>query len=215
MAPELLGLGVGKSHPIPSATDMWALGEIVYRMLTRQSPFKDLVGLMEYCKNGDLFPTAPLRSLKISSSAEDFNRACMRPVQDDRITSDHALKHGWISNGQDRPVMEALPTPLRSGSLTIPIPRLLQALLTSRQLRKHSRHVEATRRGLGSRIRILEHLAKPAVSVAPKLLRCGAERDRAERTPRPPAAIARTNVHNYRPGGRRDAGVRKMDHHGT
>ena len=63
LAPELLGF---PNLPRPKqisgfkAADMWALGEIVYQMLTGKATFQSQWELMEYCREERKFPSALL-----------------------------------------------------------------------------------------------------------------------------------------------------------
>src|SRR4051812_4683094 len=60
MAPELLGFpNLAKPKDISSfkATDIWALGEIVFRMLTGGATFLSPFELMAYCQGQQAFPS--------------------------------------------------------------------------------------------------------------------------------------------------------------
>ena len=78
-----------------SALDIWALGEISFRMLTGKATFEGLA-LRNYTQNQTTFPFSNLRDHNVSDSAQDFIHSAMKPDPKQRITAQGALKHPWM-----------------------------------------------------------------------------------------------------------------------
>ncbi|KAK2756397.1 hypothetical protein FQN54_005289 [Arachnomyces sp. PD_36] len=94
IAPELHGFTKRGS---PYAVDIWALGEIVFEMLTKQPTFKDLGLLSNYITKPEAFPSDVLLSAQVSQLGIEFILSHMQPNPEDRITAENALLHQWIA----------------------------------------------------------------------------------------------------------------------
>ncbi|PYH49194.1 calcium/calmodulin-dependent protein kinase [Aspergillus saccharolyticus JOP 1030-1] len=92
-APEvMLKKGHGK------AVDMWSLGVITYTLLCGYSPFRseNLTDLIEECRTGRIiFHERYWRD--VSQDAKDFILTMLQPDPAKRVTSEHALKHPWLT----------------------------------------------------------------------------------------------------------------------
>jgi serine/threonine protein kinase len=98
MAPELLYHESSSSKPINhQAADMWALGEMAYRLLTKRAVFPTPNALIIYLADSDLFPTNSLNRRAASSNAISFIRSLMQPNPDKRLTSEKAMEHPWVA----------------------------------------------------------------------------------------------------------------------
>jgi serine/threonine protein kinase len=98
MAPELMGfLDTAKPKHISDfkASDMWALGEIAFQMLTGEPTFQTPRQLMEYCLGTRVFPLSRLRST-VGDDGEAFISNLMVLGPHDRIDSSEALDHRWM-----------------------------------------------------------------------------------------------------------------------
>lgn len=105
MAPEVLGI----IHPddndfdpsnnltYDQKVDMWALGEITYRMLACQPCFANPRLLNFYVIRDSTFPLGPLREAAASSACCDFVRAAMAPRPRTRMSAAEGLAHDWIN----------------------------------------------------------------------------------------------------------------------
>jgi serine/threonine protein kinase len=100
MAPELLGfLDQVRPKTIADfkASDMWALGEIIFQMLTGETTFQNPMELMTYCLGQREFP-----SNRLPTSAEDFASefvsSIMMVLPHDRMTTAQCLQHHWIES---------------------------------------------------------------------------------------------------------------------
>lgn len=101
MAPELLFYEPGSPIPINhQAADMWALGVMAYRLLTKTAVFSSHHALVTYLMNADLFPTDNLIKREASSEASSFIRSLMAPRPDERLTSEAAMEHAWVASLQ-------------------------------------------------------------------------------------------------------------------
>lgn len=97
MAPELLFHEPGSSNPINhQAADMWALGEMAYRLLTKTAVFPTHNALVNYLVN-KTFPTEKLNKQDASLDAASFIRSLMEPHPDKRLTSEKAMEHAWVA----------------------------------------------------------------------------------------------------------------------
>ncbi|KAJ5083977.1 Calcium/calmodulin-dependent/calcium-dependent protein kinase [Penicillium alfredii] len=92
-APEvMLKQGHGK------AVDMWSLGVITYTLLCGYSPFRseNLTDLIEECRAGRIiFHERYWRD--VSQDAKDFILTLLQPDPSQRVTSEEALKHEWLT----------------------------------------------------------------------------------------------------------------------
>ncbi|KAM0449151.1 hypothetical protein ACHAO4_007813 [Trichoderma viride] len=97
MAPELLFHEPSSSNSINhQAADMWALGEMAYRLLTKAAVFPTHNALVRYLVYTNLFPTDNLTKRDASSDAVSFIRSLMEPHPDKRLTSETAMEHAWV-----------------------------------------------------------------------------------------------------------------------
>jgi serine/threonine protein kinase len=101
MAPELYGV-IGRGTPF--ASDIWALGQIVFELLTKELAFKHLGSLVKYVRT-EQFPTGLLS--KSSALSVEFITSLACPIPRDRMTAAVAFTHAWI---------ESKPSPSNSGT---------------------------------------------------------------------------------------------------
>ncbi|KAF7512426.1 hypothetical protein GJ744_001361 [Endocarpon pusillum] len=98
MAPELLGY-LDRLRPKSiadfKAADIWALGEIIFQMLTGETTFQNPMELMTYCIGQREFP---LHRLPISAAADsrEFIMRLMMVLPQDRMTTTQCIQHCWI-----------------------------------------------------------------------------------------------------------------------
>jgi len=92
IAPELYHL---VERGPDSALDIWALGEISFRLLTGKATFEGRA-LPNYTQDQTTFPHAQLRGHNVSDSAQDFLRSAMKPDPKQRVTAQGALEHPWM-----------------------------------------------------------------------------------------------------------------------
>lgn len=81
MAPEMYPYLVDdeESHAYTQAVDIWALGILVFQMLTSQIPFSEENPLHKFFKGRSGFPEAPLQKEAITPSGMDFIKALLQP----------------------------------------------------------------------------------------------------------------------------------------
>ena len=98
MAPELQGFKDTSQGDTPidfQAADMWALGEIAFRMLTGECTFSNPRALWLYCDGQDKYPSVKLVSFAGGSVAQ-FVSSLMVVQPKLRMKAFNALKHPWI-----------------------------------------------------------------------------------------------------------------------
>jgi serine/threonine protein kinase len=96
MAPELYFYVPGlnkETSEYTNAVDIWALGCIVYRIITRAVPFPSLLSLRNYsnCDEELLFEV-----LSPMAEAEAFVQKLLTPHPAKRPTASAALEHSWV-----------------------------------------------------------------------------------------------------------------------
>ncbi|KAL6810211.1 kinase-like domain-containing protein [Trichoderma camerunense] len=97
MAPEMLSYEAGSLTFIDhKAADMWALGEMAYRMLTHTAVFPTYDALIHYLET-DSFPIENLSKQNASSDAACLIRSLMKRHPDERLTSEKAMDHAWFA----------------------------------------------------------------------------------------------------------------------
>lgn len=98
MAPEMFPYLVDdqEEHTYTQAVDMWALGVMLYQMLTLEFVFGDQVPLHKYCKNRAAFPEAALHSERVTPVCVSFMKSLLRPLPSDRPASEAAISHAWL-----------------------------------------------------------------------------------------------------------------------
>lgn len=114
MAPELIWHETGNSINYMAA-DMWALGTMAYGMLTLTPVFATLSAYNYYLVNVESFPLEGLKKRDVSSDAILFIRSLMGPRPGERLSSDKALEHAWVSSFKSHLTQIAIspaPTPL-------------------------------------------------------------------------------------------------------
>jgi hypothetical protein len=99
MAPERQGYqvpGHESSHRYPNAVDMWALGEIAHKLLTKKHVFESPYALFQFTEHSEGFPDAHLRCSNIDTLASSFIQAAMTPSPGNRLTATDAQRHDWM-----------------------------------------------------------------------------------------------------------------------
>lgn len=91
------------------AVDIWAAGEIMFQLLTKQPTFKHLGLLFNYVQTPDIFPSDQLLANEVSQFGVEFVLSLMHPTPAGRISAKDALQHRWIDhvlpyNRQSAPV---------------------------------------------------------------------------------------------------------------
>ncbi|KAJ5381227.1 Tetratricopeptide-like helical [Penicillium cataractarum] len=93
-APEIWGfVPRGSAY----ATDIWALGEIVFEILTERPAFGNLAPLAGY-KAQEQFPTNILAGANVCQSGIDFVISLMHPDPEHRVTTTMGMSNVWIQS---------------------------------------------------------------------------------------------------------------------
>lgn len=108
MAPELLEKVDSEKERNSSnhqAADMWALGEILVRILTGEPTFQSPVMLLKHVASSRPIPLGCLEQHQITEDARIFIASLLRIPPEERLTSREALLHNWMSI-YESPVLE-------------------------------------------------------------------------------------------------------------
>jgi len=98
MAPEVLSPNASDSDGYTTAVDLWALGCVVYRMVTGKLPFPTLSKVIHYSSGIGAFPRQELDLLGLSNAALTFIESIVKPEPENRATAELALKSDWITS---------------------------------------------------------------------------------------------------------------------
>ena len=97
-APEVFGVMDSEEElHYTSAVDLWALGCVIYRLLTLEKPFPKPSLLRLYCYNKKDFPVEPLYAKDVSKDAVEIIRQLMRAHPPERLNAETALRSDWLN----------------------------------------------------------------------------------------------------------------------
>ncbi|KAJ5817346.1 hypothetical protein N7447_009579 [Penicillium robsamsonii] len=93
IAPELHKL---TERGTPYAADIWAAGEVMFQILTKQPTFEHLGLLSNYVQTPNIFPCNKLLANRVSLLGVEFVLCLMDPIPARRMSARNALQHRWI-----------------------------------------------------------------------------------------------------------------------
>ena len=97
IVPDAKGFGDKKEYTF--AVDVWALGEIIHRILSGTSPFfESSASFTSYIKGSIPFPLEALKKEGVTDQGCDLVIQLMKLFPEERITAAKALTHQWIAN---------------------------------------------------------------------------------------------------------------------
>jgi serine/threonine protein kinase len=70
-APEVIGCGTDKEDDYTMAVDLWSLGCVAFKILTKSVPFPDGRALKRFCRSQSTFPIGPLAEVGLSAQTLD------------------------------------------------------------------------------------------------------------------------------------------------
>ena len=110
MAPEMFSWLVEdeEGHTYTQKVDIWALGILVYQMLTLEKPFGKGNPVPKFYRGQSALPEAPLRT-ETTPVGVDFIKLLLQPRPKDRPSSENAIDHAWLQE-----VVKSSTTPLHS-----------------------------------------------------------------------------------------------------
>ncbi|KAM0346563.1 hypothetical protein ACHAPY_011614 [Fusarium culmorum] len=153
IAPEVMGFIPDQSSSLSNAfsysfaVDIWALGELLFRMIARRPVFPNQSDLFYYVVNRNPFPIA---ILKVTGASQDCCNAvteCMAVDPKHRLKASEIKMHPWMqisrplspspSNGHSSPisgreVLPHIPTEALTGPLTLNPPTVIHFEDTAR-----------------------------------------------------------------------------------
>jgi serine/threonine protein kinase len=137
MAPEVVSPGSPDGHT--TSVDLWALGCIVYRMVTGGLPFPTVHEVNCYRFGIRDFPRQELELVNFSNAGLAFIKSLVRVDPEKRATAELALKSNWINSGPSGfQVTTGLESYLRGKLVRIP------ASITQRRLSPKSQKHQGT-----------------------------------------------------------------------
>jgi serine/threonine protein kinase len=165
MAPELLGFLDRTRHNFtldPKAADMWALGEIIFRMLTGEAAFQTPGELMTYCMGLRDFPSNRLPMSAVDKIYE-FVTNLMMVLPQDRSTTAQCIQHCWMES-----LVEAEFGALNLEQSELPVTQVSSAEETSARWSSLSNsNYESTQTGIKDRTLRITRKAGPPGNVSP------------------------------------------------
>ena len=96
LAPEVLGYVDEESSRYTNAVDLWSLGCICHRLLTKQLPFAKLTLLAPYCWGKSQLPIESSRNPILTPEAVRFVKNLMAPEPSERLSAEEALQSPWF-----------------------------------------------------------------------------------------------------------------------
>ncbi|KAF7557839.1 hypothetical protein G7Z17_g357 [Cylindrodendrum hubeiense] len=110
LAPEIIGLfPLSEQRPglrnraepsYTAAVDIWTLGEIIVRILTRRSAFPDRRDLFDYVVHESPFPRHIFEDQNVSDDCYAFLEKVMAPSPSRRLLAGEALAHPWLEKSR-------------------------------------------------------------------------------------------------------------------
>jgi serine/threonine protein kinase len=104
MAPEVLRMvdafreetSMDSTNVDNKAVDMWALGEIIYRILTGKPTFTSPLMLLRHADSASPLSLEHLKSLRVTDDACHFVENLMQGRPEKRLTAQEALRENWM-----------------------------------------------------------------------------------------------------------------------
>jgi len=100
LEPAIESKMLGDKREYTFVIDIWAVGEIIYRALCNESPFRTNLGA--YANGRIDFPIGKLEELGISSEGTELIQQLMRVFPHERLTASQALEQPWFEEFQNR-----------------------------------------------------------------------------------------------------------------
>ena len=97
-APEVFGFTTDSEvSPNAASVDMWSLGAVVFRMVTKAMPFETPGNFFKYASGALPFPHGALEAQDISKHGQNFILKLMCPDPVERPSANSATAHPWMT----------------------------------------------------------------------------------------------------------------------
>ncbi|KAH7022221.1 kinase-like domain-containing protein [Ilyonectria destructans] len=110
LAPEVIGFIASQSSTpdsfYTSAVDVWALGELLFRMISKRPVFLTKQELFGYVVRGHAFPASVLTEAGASQDCCEFVTKSMLADPSHRLTAREASAHPWVQSLLEEPVAD-------------------------------------------------------------------------------------------------------------
>ncbi|KAH7124522.1 kinase-like domain-containing protein [Dactylonectria macrodidyma] len=107
VAPEVIGFVPDKSSSSSSdafsytpAVDMWALGELLFRIIAKRPVFPNRLDLFNHVVNKHPFPVPALKATGASQDCCNFVTECMAVYPKCRLKASEAAAHPWVQTSR-------------------------------------------------------------------------------------------------------------------
>ncbi|KAH7116572.1 kinase-like domain-containing protein [Dactylonectria estremocensis] len=129
-APEVRGFVTDQSPSSPDAfsytfaVDIWALGELLFRMMAQRPVFPNWPDLFNHIVNRHPFPVATLKAAGASQECCSFVAECMAVDPKFRLTASEAAAHAWMPTRRPPSRSSGRSSPARSAAVVTANPGL-------------------------------------------------------------------------------------------
>lgn len=114
LAPEVIGfvdVSDAQDPSYTSAVDIWALGEMTFRLITNQSTFPTPRALARYAAAQTSLPCTDLDRVGASGEIKHFLEKAMAAHPSERLSARDAMQHPWIARSRP-PSGQLIPNPV-------------------------------------------------------------------------------------------------------
>ena len=98
------------------AVDLWSLGCVAFKILTKSVPFPDVRALRRFCRSQSPFPIGPLADVGLSREGIDFVKILIVADPKARAIITTAQGSEWLRNDSDEATIDSSNTQKSSSS---------------------------------------------------------------------------------------------------
>lgn len=112
MAAELYEFN-GDTRVFTDRVDSWSIGCILYRLITGEDIFPNLLTMVKYFNSGQPSPREGLKAKELSETGILFIESLLHKNPQHRLSATDALKHRWLETEEAHEPSESLKEKLR------------------------------------------------------------------------------------------------------